>query len=265
MRIHTMNNDRFRFTFTGKERDEETGYSYHGARHYDPSMSGIWLSVDPMADKYPGISAYAYCTWNPVRLIDTDGRDAEEPPTKWETIDPVIPKELFVGWKRSPYREDIMKNNGGNEPNCNEYTRKQLEIVGCVATGSDSKKNMYPYQEGSGVNMEQTTKAISYIQGQLEQGVPVMIGVDEGVRQNINEGTTDHFLVIVGQGNDEKGNYFVVYDNARHSTEEGTSDKNRIYFKEDGRLYGEMPRPNNRYVPYTISQVRPTTRKKKNK
>ncbi len=74
-----------------------------------------------------------------------------------------------------------------------------------------------------------------------------------------------HPFVLVGQGNDENGNYFIVYDNARHETEEGTSEMNRIYLKEDGRLYGEMPRPSNRYVPYTISQVRPTTRKKKNR
>ena len=35
----------------------------------------MWLSVDPMADKYPGISPYAYCAWNPVKLVDPDGRD----------------------------------------------------------------------------------------------------------------------------------------------------------------------------------------------
>ena len=63
------------FTFTGKERDEETGYSYHGARYYDPSLSGIWISVDPKADKYLGINPYAYCAWNPVKLVDPDGRD----------------------------------------------------------------------------------------------------------------------------------------------------------------------------------------------
>ena len=54
-----------RFTFTGKDprkgwrtplnnsqcgeqRDQETGYSYHGARYYDPETSGLWLSVDPL-------------------------------------------------------------------------------------------------------------------------------------------------------------------------------------------------------------------------
>ena len=65
-----------RFTFTGKERDEETGYGYFGARYMDHELMTMWLSVDPMSDKYPSISPYAYCAWNPVRLIDPDGREA---------------------------------------------------------------------------------------------------------------------------------------------------------------------------------------------
>ncbi len=59
--------------FTGKEKDSETGYYYFGARYYDPSLSGVFLSVDPMADKYPNLSPYAYCAWNPVKLIDPMG------------------------------------------------------------------------------------------------------------------------------------------------------------------------------------------------
>ena len=39
------------FTFTGKERDEETGYGYFGARYMDHELMTMWLSVDPMADK----------------------------------------------------------------------------------------------------------------------------------------------------------------------------------------------------------------------
>ena len=63
-----------RYTFSGKERDEETGYSYFGARYYHPDLS-IWLSVDPMSDKYPSLSPYAYCGNNPVRLVDPDGEE----------------------------------------------------------------------------------------------------------------------------------------------------------------------------------------------
>ena len=62
------------FTFTGKERDSETGFSYFGARYYDSDILTGWLSVDPMSDKYPNISPYAYCAWNPVKLVDPDGR-----------------------------------------------------------------------------------------------------------------------------------------------------------------------------------------------
>ncbi len=47
------------------------------ARHYHSTLS-IWLSVDPMADKYPGVSPYVYCANNPVRLVDEDGRDIWE-------------------------------------------------------------------------------------------------------------------------------------------------------------------------------------------
>ncbi|MBO7227757.1 MAG: hypothetical protein J6V33_09250, partial [Bacteroidales bacterium] len=67
-----------RFTFTGKERDSETGFSYFGARYYDSDLMTGWLSVDPMADKYPGLSPYAYCAWNPVKLVDPDGEDIWE-------------------------------------------------------------------------------------------------------------------------------------------------------------------------------------------
>ena len=62
-----------RFTFTGKERDMETGYYYFGARFDDVDLG--FMSVDPMADKYPSMSPYAYCAWNPVKLVDPEGRE----------------------------------------------------------------------------------------------------------------------------------------------------------------------------------------------
>ncbi len=61
------------FTFSAKEKDPETGYSYFGARYYSPELS-VWLGVDPLSDKYPSLSSYNYCAWNPVMLIDPDGR-----------------------------------------------------------------------------------------------------------------------------------------------------------------------------------------------
>ena len=59
--------------FTGKEKDSETGFYYFGARYYDPALSGLFISVDPMADKYPSISPYHYCHWNPIIQVDPNG------------------------------------------------------------------------------------------------------------------------------------------------------------------------------------------------
>ena len=52
-------------------------YSYFGARYYDPNIS-IWLSVDPMSDKYSSISPYAYTANNPIRLKDPNGMELTE-------------------------------------------------------------------------------------------------------------------------------------------------------------------------------------------
>ena len=71
-------NGYFASSSTGKEKDSETGFYYFGARYYDPTLSGLFLSVDPMADQYPSLSPYAYCAWNPVKIVDPDGREIDE-------------------------------------------------------------------------------------------------------------------------------------------------------------------------------------------
>ena len=61
-------------TFSAKEKDSETGLSYFGSRYYSSDLS-IWLSMDPMSDKYPSLSPYVYCANNPVKLVDPNGED----------------------------------------------------------------------------------------------------------------------------------------------------------------------------------------------
>ncbi len=62
------------YTFSAKEKDSETGLSYFGSRYYSSDLS-VWLSVDPMSDKYPSLSPYTYCADNPVKLVDPNGED----------------------------------------------------------------------------------------------------------------------------------------------------------------------------------------------
>ena len=39
-------------SFSGKERDAETGYSYFGARYYDAELTTMWQTAKDMNNKY---------------------------------------------------------------------------------------------------------------------------------------------------------------------------------------------------------------------
>ena len=127
-------------SFTGKERDSETGYGYFGARYMDHELTTLWLSVDPMADKYPSISPYAYCAWNPVKLVDPDGRE----------INPVYSKEGdflgntkegFTGHPLIMNRRDYEVMLEINGADCiSELSEKDVKDNGGI-TFDDAEKN----------------------------------------------------------------------------------------------------------------------------
>ena len=58
-----------RYRYTGKEKDEETGLYYHGARYY-AAWLGRWCSVDPRPDQ----RSYVYAANSPVLFHDPDGK-----------------------------------------------------------------------------------------------------------------------------------------------------------------------------------------------
>ena len=62
-----------RYRFTGKERDEESGFYYHGARYYAPWLLR-WTSCDP-PESARGANLYSYGAGNPIRFTDPDGKD----------------------------------------------------------------------------------------------------------------------------------------------------------------------------------------------
>ncbi|MFF1566872.1 SpvB/TcaC N-terminal domain-containing protein [Streptomyces sp. NPDC058293] len=67
-----------RYRYTAKERDDETGFSYHRARYYAPWL-GRWATCDPVG----GLYLFAYCANNPVLLRDPDGQE-EHPPEMYQ-------------------------------------------------------------------------------------------------------------------------------------------------------------------------------------
>jgi RHS repeat-associated protein len=60
-----------RYRYTGRERDDETGLGYHGARYY-ASWLARWVSCDPLfiAD---GPNQYSYAQGDPILRRDTTG------------------------------------------------------------------------------------------------------------------------------------------------------------------------------------------------
>ncbi|HKO95844.1 MAG TPA: SpvB/TcaC N-terminal domain-containing protein [Pyrinomonadaceae bacterium] len=73
-----------RYRYTGKERDEENGLYYHGARYCAPWLAR-WTSVDP-AGSEAGLNTYEYAYDNPIRYVDPSGRQPTTNPLRFITI-----------------------------------------------------------------------------------------------------------------------------------------------------------------------------------
>ncbi len=74
----TVNLEGYRYGFQNQEKDDEfkgEGSSYDfGARMYDARV-GRWLSIDPLAVKYPYLSPYNFVANMPTIAVDPDGKE----------------------------------------------------------------------------------------------------------------------------------------------------------------------------------------------
>ena len=62
----------FRFGYTGRERDEETGLYYYRARYFDPAP-GTFVSADPMGFAAGDPNVYRYVFNSPTNYTDPSG------------------------------------------------------------------------------------------------------------------------------------------------------------------------------------------------
>jgi RHS repeat-associated protein len=74
-----------RYRYTGMERDEETGLSYHTARYY-ASWLGRWTASDPIG-LGDGANRYHYCHANPISLNDSSGNGPPRPDGRFTDLD----------------------------------------------------------------------------------------------------------------------------------------------------------------------------------
>ena len=80
---------RKRYRYCGKERDEETGMYYYGARYYAPWL-GRWLSCDP-AGATDGTNLFRFVRANPISHIDSGGTGTMPPVLSPTPVPPTPP------------------------------------------------------------------------------------------------------------------------------------------------------------------------------
>jgi RHS repeat-associated protein len=82
--------DTYRFSFQGQEHDDEingstaTSYAFEYRMH-DPRI-GRFLSVDPLAAKFPQLSPYSFAADNPIFFVDQLGLEPGKDPPKENVI-----------------------------------------------------------------------------------------------------------------------------------------------------------------------------------
>ena len=196
--------------------------------------------------------------------------------TKWHTISPVIPKNKFIGWGH----EDIKMN-------CFDYVVEQLRVSGHKVKSESwrdwSKKKLVKssgiYQlfleenvagMTKGFQKGEFEKGLNYLKETLLKGIPVMVGVDDDYHKYNTDKTTEHFITVVGMGEDNDGKYFLFYDNATPNKQIGTSVDNKLYcdcksYKISGKadrnntyLFGSISQPSTAKQKYIVSQIRET-------
>lgn len=157
-----------RYRYTDKERDEETGFTYHGARYY-VAWLGRWSSCDPI-----GISAgpnlFLYVKNSPTLLVDKTGNDAEESPTF--TIPEEVRQRLSI--------------------------RQTTQTLALPGRGKSSRKHGPKGTEG-GVEGGTGTKTITGAKPKTEKGEESETGEESG------EGGTGKEGGIGGAGGPGKG------------------------------------------------------------
>jgi RHS repeat-associated protein len=127
---------RYQYKYNGKELQDELGLAWYdyGARNYD-AAEGRWMSIDPLAEKYPGMSPYVYTMNNPVRYVDPDGKcyrevNGEYVPCEDAETDTTTTGAFGYSWTMT--ENDGWQLTNGSNPNNVNYEYIDVEATGEV-------------------------------------------------------------------------------------------------------------------------------------
>ena len=131
--------------YSAKSRHQKIGANvlYFGARYYDSEVS-VWLSVDPLADKYPSMSPYMYTAGNPVMLVDPNGMETIARRDEWE----INSKTGDVTWKKKSDKHVLYAVDGKGKRTGNSVAVSNSDVLNQLLK-DDNKyagSNYYTYR-----------------------------------------------------------------------------------------------------------------------
>ena len=105
-------------------------------------------------------------------------------------------------------------------------------------------------------------KGLEMIDKHLEESKPIIVGTDWKAGDTGNhDKTTDHWIVIVGKGEDKNGVYYNYFDPQTSQNAVGTNSGNKLYIQKDGTLKGDYRTGTDYERTYTVTMVRPSDKK----
>lgn len=164
----------------------------------------------------------------------------------------------------SPGKYDYIVGSTGEH----EYLSVQREDKSQVSRITNGQRMESPLEEASSADA-----AIDYLSAYIAKGIPVVVGVDHTYNRSLsksegktstkntygyNEGTTDHFVTIVGQGTDEQGRrFFQFFDPGTQYRDKATNEENILVEEKPNLFVGEQPwtKENEEVISYHLSMV----------
>jgi RHS repeat-associated protein len=195
-----------RFRYTAKERDEETGLYYHGARYYAPWIAR-WLNADP-AGLHGGINLYTYCRGNPVSRCDPNGMQDETTTAVGVSVDShgltlglfLVPgrddRVVAFGRAGSGFMDRAERNTGLFSINIqDEITLRRLLSLGRGTPNGFSPGGFFPSGQGPGFTTPEGGWAFRSFQDPARPGglSPMFSGVMAQEALEGNVAGTVHF------------------------------------------------------------------------